>query len=112
MANLEKKGIDPILAAVANWFVISILGYVLIGQTDKGIKVMLAVLIGSCCCILPGTVIAILGIIDVYQVALAVQNDEEVDEHEYKNELLYKIVKMIDKDAICKTVVEEEKKQA
>lgn len=108
MANLEKKGIDPMLAGLANWFGISILGYVLIGQTDKGIKVMIAVLIGSLCCILPGTIIAILGIIDVYQVALAVQNDEEVDEHEYKNELLYKIVKMLDKEAICKTVPEDE----
>jgi hypothetical protein len=84
MAVLEKKGIDPILAAVANWFGSSILGYVLIGQTDKGIKVMIAVLIGSCCCILPGSIIAILAIIDAYQVALAVQNDEEVDEHEQK----------------------------
>lgn len=104
MANLEKKGIDPVLAAVANWFGISILGYVLVGQTDKGIKVLIAVLIGSLCCGIPGTILAILGIIDVYQVALAVKNDEEVDEHEYKNELLYKVVKMLDKEAICKTV--------
>ena len=107
MAKLENKGIDPILAAVANWFVLSILGYILIGQTQKGVNVLIAVLIGSCLCILPGTVIAILGIIDVYQIALAVKNGEEVDEHEYKNELLFKIVKMIDKNAICKTVSQD-----
>lgn len=107
MAKLENKGIDPVLAAVANWFVFSILGYILIGQTDKGVKVLLSVIIGLVCCWLPGVIIAILAIIDVYQCALAVKNEEEVDEHEYKNELLYKIVKMLDKEAICKTVTEE-----
>jgi len=86
--------------------VFSILGYILIGQTNKGIKVFLATLIGSFLCLIPGVVVAILALVDVYQVALAVKNDEEVDEAEYKNELLYKIVKMIDSEAICKTVQE------
>lgn len=107
MAKLENKGIDPILAAVANWFVFSILGYILIGQTDKGVKVLIAVIVGLVCCWLPGVVLAILATIDVYQCALAVKNEEEVDEHEYKNELLFKVVKMFDKEAICKTVTEE-----
>ena len=99
MATLENKDVNPVVALIANLFLL-IVGYVLIGQTNKGLKVLLAWLIGSLLCCLPGVFIAILGLIDVYQVATAIQKGEKIDEHEYKNEMLYKIVKMLHKDAI------------
>lgn len=102
MAVLEKKGVNPVVAVIANWFVLGILGYILLGQTSKSIKFLITGIIGSICCVIPGMIIGILGLVDVYQVAVAVENGEEVDEHEYKNALLFKICKIIDKDAICK----------
>lgn len=102
MANVENKKINPIVALIANWFVFSFLGYLLIGQTNKGIMVAVCVLIGSFLCILPGIVIAVLALIDVFQTAQAIEKGEEIDEHQYKNEFLFKIVKIIHKDAIFK----------
>ena len=63
---------------------------------------MIMVFIGSCLCVFPGIVLAVLGLVDVYQVAVAVEAGEEVDENEYKMELLYKVVKLIHKDAVFK----------
>ncbi len=102
MAKLEKKGVDPVLAAVANWFVFSILGYILIGQTSKGVKVLITIIVGLVCCWLPGVILAILAAVDVYQVAKAVNEGEEIDEHEYMVPMLYKFAKIFDKEAICK----------
>ena len=102
MANVENKKINPIVALIANWFVFSFLGYFLIGQTNKGVMVAVCVLIGSFLCFLPGIVIAILALIDVFQTAQAIEKGEEIDEHQYKNELLFKIVKIIHKDAVFK----------
>ena len=102
MAQLENKNVEPVIALVANWFVAGILGYVLIGQTSKGVMVFLATLLGVFLCFIPGMLVSILALIDVYQVAEAVKNGEAVDENEYKNELLYKIVKNLHGDAIFK----------
>lgn len=102
MANVENKKTSPVIALVANWLVFGILGYILIGQTNKGIKVLIAAIIGSILCVLPGLVVAILGLVDVFQTAKAIESGEEVDENEYKNELLYKIVKNLHKEAIFK----------
>lgn len=62
----------------------------------------IAWLIGSALCCVPGWIVLILGLIDVYMVADAVQRGEAVDENEYKNELLYKVCKIFDKQAIFK----------
>lgn len=102
MANVENKKISPVVALIANWFVFGILGYILIGQTKKGIMVVVATIIGSFLCFLPGMVIAILALVDVFLTAQAIEKGEEVDENEYKNELLFKIVKILHKDAIFK----------
>lgn len=103
MAALENKKIHPALALIANWFVFGILGYILIGQTKKSLFVLVAILIGYVLCVIPGVVIAILSLIDVYMVADAVQKGEQVDENEYKIELLYKICKILHKDAVFKS---------
>lgn len=102
MANLEKKGIHPVLAVVANWFVFGVLGYILIGQTNKGIMVLVTTLIGCILCFIPGVIIAVLALVDVYQCADAVEKGEAIDEHQYKNELLFKVCKFLHKDAVFK----------
>ncbi|PCJ59741.1 MAG: hypothetical protein COA79_10065 [Planctomycetota bacterium] len=100
MAKVENKNVSPVVALIANWFVFGILGYYMIGQTNKGIMVVVATMIGSILCVLPGMVIALLALMDVFQTAQAIEKGEDVDENEYKNGLLFKIVKIIHKDAI------------
>ena len=100
MAPLEKKNIHPVLAVFCNWLVLGILGYILIGQTNKSIYILISTLIGTVLCCVPGIVISVLALVDVYYVAAAVERGETVDENEYKVEFLYKMCKIIHKDAI------------
>jgi hypothetical protein len=124
MSALPNKNINPVLAALANFCCCAILGYILVGQTRKGIFPLISVLIvaaigvviatvlgyifwplGSIVYLLVGcinTVVSVFAVIDVYKVAEAVQQGQEVDENEYKFELLYKVMSNIDKQAIYK----------
>jgi hypothetical protein len=96
--SLPNKGISPLAVALASWFC-GPLGYILLGQAKKGMFVLLATIVGSCLCLFPGVIVAILGIVDCYSVAKAVSEGQEVGANEFKIELLYKIVRIIDKTA-------------
>ena len=89
----------PLLAVFLAWLFPG-LGHMVLGQSQKGIWLFVACLIGTLLCCVPGWIIAILGWVDVYRVAAAVQQGVEVDENEYKVEPLYKICKMFDKKAV------------
>ncbi len=99
MANLEKKNIPPLVVAICNLF-FACIGYVLIGQTGKVVPMLIAWVVGVLLCGLPSFIVAFLAILDGFQVATAVANGESVDENEYKVELLYKIAKVVHKDAV------------
>ena len=99
MAQLQNKNIHPAVAVLLNW-VFPGLGHIILGQSQKGIFVLVGVTVGLMLCGLPGMFMAILGYIDVYQTASAVQQGVVVDEDEYKLELLYKICKLVHKQAI------------
>lgn len=101
MAAVENKGTNPVVAVLANFCCFGILGYLLVGQTTKGFYIFLVTLVLSLIGI--GIIVAIMGLVDVYMVAEAVQRGEEVDEREYKFELLYKLMSLIQKDAIYKS---------
>ncbi len=103
MANLVKKDSNPTVIAVANLLVFGGLGYILIGQKDKAIKIIILTAILSCLGGL-GVIIAILAFLDGKEVAKAVEAGEEVDENEYKQEILFKIMNLIDKTATFKPV--------
>ena len=101
MAVIEKKDVNPVVILLANICCLGVLGYILMGQTTKAVYVfvltfVLSLLAGA------GVIIYILGIIDAYQVAQALAAGEEVDDNEYKFEILYKIMSIIDKNAIYK----------
>ena len=95
---LPNKGLNPIAAAAASWFC-GPLGYILLGQTHKSLYVFAASIIGLCLCLFPGIIVTILGVVDTYSVAKAVSEGQQVGTNEYKVELLYKIVRLIDKTA-------------
>ena len=63
---------------------------------------LLASLVGSCACILPGVVIAVFSIVDAYQTAVRLQGGETIGENEYTFAPLFKIVSFADKEATCK----------
>lgn len=100
MAAITKKDTSPIVALIANLCCFGILGYVLIGQTNKGLFTFIVALVLSFVGV--GFIVSILGLIDVYQVAEAIQRGETIDENEYKLEILYKIMSIVDKNAIYK----------
>ena len=99
MAALVKKGVPPVVIGLLN--LIWCIGYFIMGQSKKAIMVIICAILGNLVCI-GGLVVAILSILDGLAVASAVAAGEEVDENEYKNELLYKICKILHKDAIFK----------
>jgi TRAP-type C4-dicarboxylate transport system permease small subunit len=116
MAKLEKKNINPVLAVLANLCCLSFLGYLLVGQTKKAIIFLVIALVEivlgfvtSPTLILPFVfgilylALVLMAAIDVHGVATAVEAGEEVDENEYKLEILYKILSIVQKDAVYKS---------
>jgi len=99
MPNIQNKNLHPLLAVFLNWLFVG-MGHMVLGQSNKGLWLFVTCSIGTLLCCVPGIIIAILGLVDVYRVAVAVQQGVEVEENEYKVELLYKICKILDKKAI------------
>ncbi len=99
MKEIRNPDANPIVAVILNIFVLPGLGSMFIGQTHKGLMELVCVFLGFCLCCIPGVLVTILSHIDAYQCAAALKNGETLGENEYKQELLYKIVKMIDKSA-------------
>ncbi|MDR0498638.1 MAG: hypothetical protein LBH03_02740 [Holophagales bacterium] len=96
---ISKPGASPVLAMFLTLFYS--LGPVYNGQTSKWPVLLLIEVIGHCLCLLPGLLIRILCIIDAYQTAIRLQSGESIPENEYSLQLLYNIVKIIDKTATC-----------
>ena len=100
MAKISKPGANPIVAALLTWLLFQTGHIIINGQQKKWLMCLLAWFIGYICCILPGLIIWIFSIIDSYKTAQKLQAGKEIDENEYSFELLYKIVKIIHKDAV------------
>ena len=99
MKLVQNRDVNPIVALLANIFLPG-LGDMILGQTNKGIMVFVCSLLGTCLCCVPGIVVNILSHIDVYWCATSLQKGEPLGENEYKQELLFKAVRLIDKNAI------------
>ncbi len=103
MSTVSKPDANPIAAALLTWFVLGIGHVVINGQSKKWVITLVATIIGSILCVLPGVIIGILSVVDSYQTAVRLQGGEEMPENEYSNEMLYKVCKFIDKSATCKS---------
>lgn len=99
--KIKKPDANPIVALLLTWFVFNLGHLVINGQQRKFIYTLIAIIVGYVLCILPGMVIAILSIIDAYQTAERLQKGEEIGENEYTFPLLFKIMKIVDKEATC-----------
>lgn len=103
MTQISKPGANPIAAALLTWFVLGIGHIVINGQTNKWIWTLVATLIGSFLCVLPGIVIGVLSVVDSYQTADRLKKGETIGENEYSQPMLYKVCKILHKDATCKS---------
>lgn len=102
MTKISKPDANPIAAVLLTLFVFGIGHIVINGQTNKWVWTLVATLIGNILCVLPGILVAVLSAIDSYQTAERLKNGETIDENEYSNPMLYKICKILDKNATCK----------
>jgi hypothetical protein len=100
--TIRKPDANPIVAAILTWFVLGLGHLIINGQQRKWIFTLIASIIGSICCVLPGIIIGVLSVIEAYQTAERLQKGEEIGENEYTNALLFKIVSKIDKEATLK----------
>ena len=99
--TITKPDANPVLAALLTWLVFGIGHMVINGQQRKWLFTLIATFEGSILCVLPGLVIGILSIIDAYQTAERLKGGETIPEDEYSMPLLFKIIKMVDKEATC-----------
>ena len=91
---------NPIVVILANMCCFGVLGYYMCGQLTKSLWLLGATIVLNLIGV--GVVISLLGLWDSYMVAQALKNGEPVDENEYKVEILYKIMSLVDKSAVFK----------
>ncbi len=101
MATISKPDANPVLAALLTWLVFGTGHFFINGQQRKWLFTLIAAIVGSILCLLPGVVISILSIIDAYKTAERLKGGEAIPENEYSMPLLFKIISMIDKTATC-----------
>lgn len=100
MAKISKPDANPVVALLLTLFVFGLGHFIVNGQQKKWVMILVATIVGNILCCLPGLVIGILGAIDAYKTAGKLKAGKEIDEHEYSVPLLFKIMKMIHKDAV------------
>lgn len=102
--TITKPDANPVLALVLTWFVLGTGHYFINGQQRKWLYTLIAGIVGTFLCCLPGIIIGICSIIDAYQTAERLQKGETIGENEYTFPLLFKIMSKIDKEATCSRV--------
>jgi hypothetical protein len=100
MAKISKPDANPIVAVLLTWFVFGTGHWLINGQQKKWIMVLIATIIGSFLCVLPGLIIGICSIIDSYKTAEKLKAGKEIDENEYSFKPLFSIVKILHKEAV------------
>lgn len=100
--TISKPDANPVVALLLTLFVLGLGHLVVNGQQRKWMYTLLASVVGSCACIVPGLVISILSVVDAYQTALRLQAGETIGENEYTFAPLFKVISYVDKEATCK----------
>ena len=99
---ISKSDANPLIAAVLTWFVFGLGHMITNGQTNKWIWTLVMTFIGSLLCVIPGIIIGIISVVDAYQTAVRLKGGETIPQNEYSSPLLFKICKILDKNATCK----------
>ncbi len=101
MSTISKPDANPVLAALLTWLLLGTGHLFINGQQRKWLFTLIAAIVGSILCLLPGVVVSILSIIDAYQTAERLKNGEAIPENEYSQPMPFKIISMVDKTATC-----------
>lgn len=99
--TIRKPDANPIIAALLTWFIFGLGHLIINGQQRKWLFTLIATLVGSCLCFLPGIILGILSVVDAYMTAERLHAGEEIGENEYSLPALFKIINMVDKEATC-----------
>jgi hypothetical protein len=99
--TISKPDANPIVALLLTWLVFGLGHLIVNGQQRKWLFTLLASLVGTCACLLPGIVIAVFSIVDAYQTAQRLQAGETIPENEYTFVPLFKVIKLVDDTATC-----------
>jgi len=99
--TIKKPDANPVVALLLTFLILNLGHLITNGQQRKWLFTLIAIIVGEFLCLLPGMVIWILSVIDAYQTAQRLQAGEEIGENEYSLPLLFKIMKLIDKEATC-----------
>lgn len=107
MPTIHKPDANPtmllILNLIGGLFIAGLpLGYFMIGQTMKGLKIWVMGILGVCTCGILSLIVLVLHLMDINAVGEALAAGETLDENEYRNETLHKIMSYIDSSAIYK----------
>lgn len=102
--TITKPDANPVLALLLTWFVLGTGHYFINGQQRKWLYTLIAGIVGTLLCCVPGMIIGICSIIDAYQTAERLQKGETIGENEYTFPLLFKIMSKFDKEATCTRV--------
>jgi TM2 domain-containing membrane protein YozV len=99
--TIQKLDANPLVAAILTFFVFGLGHFLINGQQRKWLYTLIAGLVGTVLCCLPGFFIGILSVVDAYQTAERLQGGETIPENEYTLPLLFKIISIVDKEATC-----------
>ena len=80
MPDIKKPDANPVVALVLTWWVFNLGHLIVNGQQRKWMYSLIAIIIGSFLCVIPGLIIQIFSIIDAYQTAERLKNGERTDE--------------------------------
>jgi hypothetical protein len=100
LATIKKTDANPTTALILSLLIINLGALIINGQQRKFIFTAVAMCLTWW--FLLGVLIWVLSAIDTMQTAERLQKGEEIDENEYTNELLYKIIKIVDSTATFK----------
>ncbi len=99
--TVHRPEVNPVVSALLTAFVFNLGHFLVNGQQRKWLMTLIACVVGTILCCIPGLVIWALSVIDSYQTAERLRIDETIPENEYSQPWLFKIVHLIDNTATC-----------
>ena len=99
--TVHRPDVNPVVAALLTALVFNLGHFLINGQQRKWLMTLVACFVGTILCCVPGLIIWVLSVIDSYQTAERLRNEETIPENEYTQPWLFKIVQLIDNTATC-----------
>jgi hypothetical protein len=99
--TVHRPEVNPVVSAILTAFVFNLGHFLVNGQQRKWLMTLIATVVGTILCCVPGCIIWVLSVLDSYQTADRLRREETILENEYSQPWLFKIVRLIDNTATC-----------